>query len=128
MATTESLREAIAAERRRREAFAEADLMAWVQEGQGQAALEALVFFATPGNFLSYAEQLRQEIRSGFNSADADKCRNCKKCTRDCPMSLDVHQMVQQGSMENSECILCGTCIDGCPKDVITYSFSAGDN
>lgn len=58
--------------------------------------------------------------------ADAGKCINCKQCTKGCPMSLDVTQMVQDGSMENSECILCGSCVDICPQDVIRYSFSAG--
>lgn len=58
--------------------------------------------------------------------ADTEKCQNCKTCTKNCTMSLDVNQMVQRGSMENAECILCGTCADGCPEKVITYSFSAG--
>jgi polyferredoxin len=40
-------------------------------------------------------------------------------------MSLDVHGMVQLEQMENSECILCGTCIDNC-KSAIRYSFSWG--
>jgi len=34
--------------------------------------------------------------------------------------------MVQRGDMENGECILCGNCVDGCPRDVIRYSFSRG--
>ena len=58
--------------------------------------------------------------------ADTDKCVNCKTCTANCLMSLDVNRMVQEGAMENSECILCGTCVDVCPNDVIAYSFSAG--
>ena len=58
--------------------------------------------------------------------ADSDKCIDCKRCTKNCPMSLDVNAMLQAGAMEDSECILCGTCIDGCPKEVIHYSFSAG--
>jgi len=58
--------------------------------------------------------------------AETDRCINCKKCTANCPMSLDVNGMVQKRAMENSECILCGTCVDVCPKDVIHYSFSAG--
>ena len=59
--------------------------------------------------------------------ADTDECINCKRCTKNCPMSLDVNRMVQDGSMENSECILCGSCVDICPQDVIRYSFSAGE-
>lgn len=58
--------------------------------------------------------------------AEKSACINCKRCTRDCPMSLDVNAMVQAGKMENSECVLCGTCADVCPKDVIHYSFSSG--
>jgi polyferredoxin len=57
--------------------------------------------------------------------ADAGACADCKKCSSNCPMSLDVNGMVQTG-MENAECILCGTCVDNCSKKVIRYSFSAG--
>jgi len=31
---------------------------------------------------------------------------------------------VQSGNMENAECILCGRCVDNCPKQVIKYTFS----
>jgi len=58
--------------------------------------------------------------------AESDKCTDCQRCTRDCPMSLDVNGMVNVGDMENDECILCGTCVDNCPKDVIRFSFSSG--
>jgi len=57
--------------------------------------------------------------------ADKKRCINCKTCTKNCSMSLDVNSMVQRESMENSECILCGTCVDNCPQNVIKYSFSA---
>jgi polyferredoxin len=56
--------------------------------------------------------------------ADSARCADCLKCTRGCPMSLDVHGMVRAGRMENSECILCGTCIDNCAHQVIAYTFS----
>jgi polyferredoxin len=59
--------------------------------------------------------------------AERKACINCKRCTQNCPMSLDVNGMVQGGAMEHSECILCGTCVDVCPKDVIRYSFSGGE-
>lgn len=57
--------------------------------------------------------------------ADKDRCRNCNTCTKNCPMSLEVNMMVRRGSMVNSECILCGTCVDGCPEGVIEYAFDA---
>ena len=58
--------------------------------------------------------------------ANADACTSCKTCDANCPMSLEVNQMVMSGSMENAECILCGNCADGCPQKVIQYSFSSG--
>jgi ferredoxin len=38
-------------------------------------------------------------------------------------MSLEVNKMVQNQSMENPECILCGTCVDVCPRKAIKYNF-----
>jgi ferredoxin-type protein NapH len=52
-----------------------------------------------------------------------DKCTDCKQCVRNCPMSLDVNSMVNKGSMENSDCILCGNCVDTCSRGVIHYNF-----
>jgi len=37
--------------------------------------------------------------------AESDKCTECQTCSRNCPMSLEVTEMVQKGSLENSECI-----------------------
>jgi polyferredoxin len=55
--------------------------------------------------------------------ADAQKCTNCQTCTSNCPMSLDVNAMVQRSNMEDSECILCGNCVDGCKVNAIRYAF-----
>jgi polyferredoxin len=52
-----------------------------------------------------------------------EDCIHCKQCTRNCPMSLEVEQMVTDGNMNNRECILCGECEDICPKDVIKLRF-----
>ncbi|MBN1330285.1 MAG: 4Fe-4S binding protein [Candidatus Heimdallarchaeota archaeon] len=57
--------------------------------------------------------------------ANNKKCIQCKRCDRVCLMSLDVHEMVRKGNMENSNCILCGECIDECPKNVIQYKFKS---
>jgi polyferredoxin len=56
--------------------------------------------------------------------ADADSCIGCKQCTKKCPMSLDVMTMVKTEYMKSSECILCGECIDICPKKSISYTFN----
>jgi ferredoxin-type protein NapH len=75
---------------------------------------------------------LGRKIRNLFGwpslrlQASASSCSNCKTCTTNCPMSLDVNGMVQKEAMENSECILCGSCVDGCPTKSIKYRFSAG--
>jgi ferredoxin-type protein NapH len=53
-------------------------------------------------------------------------CEGCGKCSRECPMSIDVKERVQQGRLETRDCILCGSCVDTCPRQVIRYSFSAG--
>ena len=53
---------------------------------------------------------------------DASLCIDCKKCQNVCPMGLDVNGMVRQGKMENPDCILCASCADSCPKEVIRYS------
>lgn len=55
--------------------------------------------------------------------AEPEKCTNCMTCSTSCPMSLDVNGMVKISKMENSECILCGNCIDGCSKNAIRYAF-----
>ena len=58
--------------------------------------------------------------------AASEKCNHCHTCTQNCPMSLPVEKMVKNNEMENSECILCGTCIDGCESNVIKFAFSNG--
>lgn len=52
-----------------------------------------------------------------------EACINCKACNKQCSMSLPVSEKVQKGKMEDSECILCGACVDTCPKKAIRYRF-----
>lgn len=53
----------------------------------------------------------------------SDHCVHCHTCTNECPMSLPVEDMVQENKMENSECILCGTCVDTCKSKAIDFDF-----
>ena len=55
-------------------------------------------------------------------SADAGQCTDCKICSKNCPMGLDVDIMVRKESMESIECILCGCCVDVCPKQAIRFA------
>lgn len=86
--------------------------------------------FCHYGCWMSPFMIIGRKIRNAVNTpalrltAETDKCIHCNLCTKNCPMSLDVHALVQSGSMENSECVLCGNCVDVCPKDVIHYTFS----
>jgi len=50
-------------------------------------------------------------------------CKQCQSCTKMCPMSLAVDNMVNQSSMENAECILCGSCVDACKRGAITFAW-----
>jgi polyferredoxin len=74
---------------------------------------------------------LGRRVRNAVNwpalrlEADPAACKSCLRCTRTCPTGLDVHAMVQRADMENSECILCGNCVDGCTRNAIRFSFSA---
>ncbi len=58
----------------------------------------------------------------GLN-ASPDSCVHCHRCTTNCPMSLPVEQMALAGRMEHSECILCGSCVDGCKPGTISFSW-----
>lgn len=52
---------------------------------------------------------------------DKAQCVSCGKCSKECPMSLPVQEMVQAGHIGNAECIQCGSCIDGCPHHILGY-------
>lgn len=55
-----------------------------------------------------------------------EQCRECGSCGRNCPMSIDVMELVRKKNMETEDCILCGSCVDARPTNVIRYSFSSG--
>ncbi len=57
-------------------------------------------------------------------TTDPSACVRCTSCTSTCPMSLPVSALVQTGRIEHPECILCGTCADGCHKHAIRFAIS----
>ena len=52
-----------------------------------------------------------------------DNCISCNICTNVCPMSLPVVEMVKENKMENTECVLCGNCVDRCNSKAIEFNF-----
>jgi polyferredoxin len=52
-----------------------------------------------------------------------DKCSNCKLCSKNCSMSIDVHKHVQEKKVLPNNCIQCGNCVDKCTKGVLSFSF-----
>jgi polyferredoxin len=70
---------------------------------------------------------LGRRIRNNFQwtslqlKSKPELCKHCSACAKHCPMSLPVEEMVDQKNMENTECILCGTCVDVCRQGAITY-------
>lgn len=74
----------------------------------------------TPGGKFNWISWPCLRLRSAPN-----KCSDSQTCTRNCPMSLAVNGLVQRADMEGGECILCDNCVHGCPKDAISFSFSA---
>lgn len=57
-------------------------------------------------------------------SADTNLCTDCRKCSRGCPMGLDVNDMVRRMHMEDIDCILCGLCVDICQEQAIGYDLT----
>ncbi|SET02469.1 4Fe-4S binding protein [Paenibacillus sp. NFR01] len=55
-------------------------------------------------------------------------CTSCGRCTRQCPMSIEVTAMVNRNDMRNPECILCGGCADVCPSSAIHLTFGKKEN
>lgn len=56
-------------------------------------------------------------------SAEKEKCISCKKCNQNCPMGLNVVELVKDNQDFGAECIQCGSCVDHCPKKVLSYEF-----
>ncbi|MDD1731511.1 MAG: 4Fe-4S ferredoxin iron-sulfur binding domain protein [Methanosaeta sp. NSM2] len=47
---------------------------------------------------------------------DADRCIDCGRCQKVCPMQLPVNEI-----MEKPDCIKCGRCIEACPKQALSF-------
>ncbi len=82
-------------------------------------------YLCPQGVFLTIGAKLGKKIKipSLHLTSTPENCLNCKLCDKSCPMGLKVNHMVNNNTMDNNNCILCGECIDKCPKEAINYSF-----
>lgn len=52
---------------------------------------------------------------------DTDKCKNCKKCERNCKCScIDV----ENHAIDYSRCVVCGNCIEECKFGAMKYAYN----
>ena len=47
---------------------------------------------------------------------DRERCIDCKRCRKVCPMQLPVNEI-----QDLPDCIKCGRCIQACPKDALSF-------
>ena len=57
--------------------------------------------------------------RKLFQLTITDACIGCTKCKRNCPVGAISGEIKQKHVIDQSKCIKCGACIDGCPKKAI---------
>jgi ferredoxin-type protein NapH len=56
-------------------------------------------------------------------SADPGKCTKCGACEKKCPMDIRIREYTAAGRrVASSECILCQSCIDACPRGALGIS------
>ena len=51
-------------------------------------------------------------------TADREKCVECGKCIKNCPMDVDMLD-ISRKRVNGTECILCMKCINGCKKEAL---------
>ena len=72
--------------------------------------------------FMAAGSRLRRIAHlPGLHISAESGCAGCGKFSKICPMGIDVKTAAEKGSIDSAECILCGSCIDSCPKNILKY-------
>ncbi len=71
--------------------------------------------------FMIIGDKLRHwlKIPGLYIKPKKEKCISCRKCSKNCPMDIEVMDMVQASKFQNSECLMCLRCVDTCPTGAI---------
>lgn len=81
-------------------------------------------YFCWMAPFMVLGIRLRRRLHLPGLAMKANRrenCVSCGRCSRACPMGIDVMGAAQSGGISSLECIQCGACIDGCPHKVLSY-------
>ncbi|MBC2727199.1 FAD-binding oxidoreductase [Desulfosporosinus sp.] len=71
------------------------------------------------GKLLGVAKVTDQKI----TIAAKEKCHNCGKCSRVCPMQLAPYQEFSgKNQFDNEKCIKCSTCVVNCPAKILSLN------
>lgn len=73
--------------------------------------------------FMIVGTKIKEKIKypSLYLKTDAQKCINCEICSKKCTISIDVAKRMNKKVISDTECIMCGECVDACPKKAINY-------
>lgn len=52
-------------------------------------------------------------------------CIHCGQCTKTCQMSLPVENLIAEKAIKSTDCILCGACVDICPKKTLHFTINS---
>ncbi len=86
-------------------------------------------YFCWMSPFMETGIRIRRILKLGGLHIGADKgCISCGKCTKACPMGIDVKAAAVKGAVDTTECILCGECADSCPKKILRYEMRYGND
>jgi ferredoxin-type protein NapH len=57
---------------------------------------------------------------------DPDKCTECSACSKNCQMGVNIDKYITSGntSIKDSNCIVCGDCIDRCPQKALKFGIA----
>lgn len=82
-------------------------------------------YFCWMAPFMAIGTKIRRFLHfPGLRiKGEKEKCISCKKCNQNCPMGLNVVELVKNNHDFGTECIQCGSCVDHCPKKVLSYEF-----
>jgi polyferredoxin len=75
------------------------------------------VLFYKLGKLLGVNQRSDQKI----SISNSDKCYNCGKCARVCPIQLTPYlEFSEKNQFDNEACIRCSTCVYNCPAEILS--------